>query len=326
LYLFLAYFFTILISRMSLQERGGGLWSGKVTIYQFFASLIQPAMAICLSYALRTRSQQGWVMTAIAALLPVVAIIFFGRREEAALFVMTVGLTLYFQRRIVTPRFAILGALAVATLLIPGTSQYRSAMKTGNYSQLRQVDFVDNFVQFINKAPILELRNAAMMIDATQESGEFGYGSAYWDQLVFRFVPAQIIGRDLKERIMFHPPKRGVDMRIPVMRYKVPPGTTLTGMGDSFREFWFFGALFFAALAIVFKSLWYASLREDAIFAQLLYIQTSTSAMRAVTHQTVDYLPGLVYNLVFLGAVVYYSRVRAPHSATAAQRIQPRPL
>lgn len=76
-------------------------------------------------------------------------------------------------------------------------------------------------------------------------------------------------------------------------------------------------ARFFAGLAIVFKSLWHASLRKDAIFAQLLYIQTSTAAMRSVTHQTVDYLPGLTYNLIFLGLVVFFARSRVSQASEA---------
>jgi hypothetical protein len=324
-YIFIAYFFTYLISEMTFDERGGGVWSGRVTIYQFFVGLIYPGLAICLSHALRTRSQAAWLMTGIAVFLPTMSIVFFGRREEAALVAMTIGLTLYFQRRRVAPRIAILAALVFATLLIPGTSQYRAAMKTGDYSRLQQVDFVDNFWQFLNKAPILELRNAAIIIEATQLSGEFGYGSAYWDQMVFRFVPAQIVGKDIKDGMMFKPPKRGVELGLLQTRYKRPNGTTVTGMGDSFHEFWYFGALFFALLAVVFKSLWHASLDRNAIFAQLIYIQTSTAAMRAVTHQTADYLPGLVYNLLFIGAVVYFARTHGKEVSSNTRLAEPRP-
>jgi hypothetical protein len=319
LYIIIAYFFTYQISEMTFEERGGSTWSGKVTIYQFFVGLIYPGLAICLSRALRTQSQASWLMTCIATFLPLVSIVFFGRREEAALLAMTIGLTLYFQRRRAFPRMAIVAALAVATLLIPGTSQYRAAMKTGGYAQLRQVDFINNFWQFLNKAQILELRNAAIIVEATQASGDFGYGRAYWDQVVFRFVPAQIVGKDVKDGLMFNPPKRGIDVGMLKTRYKQPNGTTVTGMGDSFHEFWYFGALFFAILAVVFKSLWHASLHRDAIFAQLLYIQTSTAAMRAITHQTVDYLPGLVYNLIFIGALVYFARSHG-HEASRVRR------
>jgi hypothetical protein len=135
-------------------------------------------------------------------------------------------------------------------------------------------------------------------------------GQAYWDQLVFRFVPAQIVGRDVKDSLMFRSALRHDKQDLAALGYRLETGTTVTGMGDSYREFGYFGALLFAVLAVVFKSLWAASLRPNGVFAQLLYIQTSTSAMHAVTHQTADYLPALLYNLIFLGAAVYFSRVR----------------
>ena len=40
--------------------------------------------------------------------------------------------------------------------------------------------------------------------------------------------------------------------------------------------------------------------------------------MRAVTHQTVDYFPGLLYNLVFLGMAVLYARI--PRKARAMSK------
>ena len=62
-YVFVAYYFTYLISQMTLAERGGYIWSGKVTLYQFLAGLISPGLSICLSHALRSRSQAAWLMT-----------------------------------------------------------------------------------------------------------------------------------------------------------------------------------------------------------------------------------------------------------------------
>jgi hypothetical protein len=35
-----------------------------------------------------------------------------------------------------------------------------------------------------------------------------------------------------------------------------------------------------------------------------------TSAMRAITHQTLDFLPGFLYNVIFLGALMWYARDR----------------
>lgn len=305
--------FTYLISRMSNEETGGSSWTGRVTIYHFFSQLVYPGFAISLFTALNKKNSLAWIFTFVAAAIPVIAIVFSGRRESAALFVLTIGLTLFFHRRFVPPRFVIAAGIVFAMLAIPATAKYRSAVSQEGSVGVRKIDLIGNFNRFLNEESILELRNAAVLIYATQVRGNYDYGAAYWDQLVFRFVPAQIFGKEFKDKLMFEEPEvdeeKEEDVEIGIRSFTPPKGSTLTGMGDAFKQFGYFGCLFFVLLALIFRSLWETALQPDTFFAKLLYIQTSTSAMRAVTHQTVDYFPGLLYNLVFLGMAVLYARV-----------------
>ena len=70
--------------------------------------------------------------------------------------------------------------------------------------------------------------------------------------------------------------------------------------------------------------MWAAAKQPDSIVAQVLYIQVTTSAMRAVTHQTIDFLPGFLYSAIFIGAIAWYAKeqpvVRAPVWAAPAPR------
>lgn len=305
--------FTYMISRMTVEETGGSTWTGRVTIYHFFSQLVYPGFAISLFTALTRKNSLAWIFTFVAAANPVIAIVYSGRRESAALFILTIGLTLFFHRRFVPPRLVIAAGIAFAMLAIPATSKYRGAMSTGDFGEAKKIDLVGNFQRFLNEEAILELRNAAVLIYATQVRGNYDYGTAYWDQLVFRFVPAQIFGKEFKENLMFKETEideeKEDDVEIGIRSFTPPGGSTLTGMGDAFKQFGYFGCLFFVLLALIFRSLWETALKPDTYFAKLLYIQTSTSAMRAVTHQTVDYFPGLLYNVVFLGMAVLYARV-----------------
>jgi len=305
-------FFNYLISRMTAEQTGGSMWTGRVTIYHFFSQLVYPGFAIALLTALARKSVMAWLFTGIAAMTPIIAIVFFGRRESAALLLLTIGLTLFFHRRFIPPRLLIATGIVFAMLAIPATSKYRSAMSTGNSDMVRQIDLVGNFKRFLTEESILELRNAAVLIYGTKIQSNYGYGAAYWDQLVFRFVPAQLVGKEFKDKLMFDEPEvdqeKEEEVEIGIRSFTPPKGSTLTGMGDSFRQFGYFGCLFFALIAVIFRSLWETALQPNTFFAKLLYIQTSTSAMRAVTHQTVDYFPGLLYNLIFLGMAVIYAR------------------
>ena len=93
----------------------------------------------------------------------------------------------------------------------------------------------------------------------------------------------------------------------------LPSGSTVTGLGDSFMQFGYFGCLVFAGMAYAFKNLWTAANHAEGTGAQILYIQVMTTAMRALTHQTLDFLPGLIYGGVFIGLVVLYAK---EHSET----------
>lgn len=313
LFIIVSLFFSFLISQMSAEERGGSTWSGRVTIYHFFSQLVYPGFAISLFTALSRKSSMAWIFTFVAALNPLVAILLSGRRESAALFVLTIGLTYFYHRRWIPPRALIASGLAFAMLAIPATSRYRSAVANEGIGSARKIDLVGNFKRFLNEESILELRNAAVLIYSTRIRGDYDFGTAYWDQLVFRFVPAQVFGKEFKDRLMIDDREitasgEEAETDIGIRSFKRSKGSTVTGMGDSFKQFGYFGCLFFALLAVIFRSLWETSLQPNTFFAKLLYIQTSTSAMRAVTHQTVDFFPGLLYNVVFLGMAVIYAR------------------
>lgn len=310
----ISFFFSFLISGMTEEETGGSMWTGKVTIYGFFTGLIYPAFAICFSTALRTNRLLPWIATAIAAIVPMQTTVLGGRREPTVLFVMTLALTLYYQRGIKPPRLTIIFSVLFAMLIIPATGTYRGLAAQRDWEGVRQMDLVGNFQRYLNEESILELRNAAFIIEATRRSHDYEYGAGYWDQLVFRFVPAQLLGKGFKDSLMFRPSDERTLNELSQMGYEVPGGSTITGMADSFQQLGWFGCLFFAAMGLLFKTLFRASQQSDAIFAQLFYILIATSAMRAVTHQTLDFLPGVVYNAIFLGLLFLYARVPAPQA------------
>ena len=310
LFILCGWIFEYLISQMSPEETGGSMWTGKVTIYNFFAKLVYPGFSICLAIALRQGGFKPWMFTILGTWIPIQTVIFAGRREPAVVFALTLGMTLFFQRRFIPPRSLVLGALAFAMVAIPATGAYRRAMSSGSFADVREIDLLENFDRFLNEESILELRNAAMIMGAISHLGMYEYGTGYWDQLVFRFVPAQLVGSEMKEKLMFSTVDQHLGDELAGIGFQISTGSTLTGMGDSFQQLGYFGCLFFALMAVVFRSLWEASLGPHALFAQLLYILSMTSAMRAITHQTVDFLPGFLYNAIFLGALMWYARDR----------------
>ena len=301
--------FGYLLSHTEIQTSEFGGWTGSATIYGFFQQLCYPGFAICLMLALRRPSFLLISATLVSAIVPVQNIVF-GRREPAALFLMTIGLTLYFRRRLIPPRWLLMFLIAGALLVIPATGTYRRFQLQDDWQGVRQLDLIANFKEFLSEDSVLELRNAAMLIEATRRSGEYEFGAGYWNHLVFRYVPAQFLGESFKASLMIPRSSEGLENELAAMDYINPRGSTVTAMGDSFQQFGYFGCLFFTGVGAFFHRLWRAATARNALFAQLLYMQSCTCAMRAVTHWTLDFLPGLLYNLIFIGAAVFYASAR----------------
>jgi hypothetical protein len=312
--------FGYLLGHTEIQTSESGGWTGTATIYGFFQQLCYPGLAMCLMVAIRRPTALSIFVTLLAAVVPLQSLIF-GRREPAALLALTVGLTVFFQLRVRPPRLLVLAGLVGAALIIPATGTYRRYQQQQDWEAVRQIDLAANFRDYLEQESILELRNAAMLIEATRRCGGYEYGAGYWNHLIFRYVPAQVLGANFKESLMI---RRGeaVEQELAAMDYTNPPGSTVTGMGDSFQQFGYFGCLFFAAAGVLFRRLWCAALVPEALFAQLLYMQSCTCAMRSVTHWTLDFLPGLLYNLFFLGAAALY--VSTPGRARRHLRTAPR--
>src|SRR5205823_2992091 len=82
-------------------------------------------LAICFCCALKTRSVFAWAMSAVAAWIPLQAAIFYGRREPTALFLISLGMSLFFLREKQAPRFVVIGAVLGAMFIIPAVGEYR---------------------------------------------------------------------------------------------------------------------------------------------------------------------------------------------------------
>ena len=301
-----------------------GNWTGTVTIYSFFANLIMPGLAILLRSSLRTRSPVAIALTLFALQSPLSAAVFYGRREPTVLAVMIIGMNLYFEKKLVPPRLLVMIGIFGAAVMIPVTAHYRSYSEEHGLGAFAHFDVLEVFLDGTNSGNAPELTFAGHCINNASSSGKYWYGAGYWNTMAFRFVPAQLVGADTKASLTIDTSLTIEDVR--EASAFIPPGATCTGFGDSFLEFGYFGCLFFAVTGAFFRGLWSPATR-GSVPAQLLYMQVLTSSMLAVTHQTSDFLPALTYNILFMGAVLWYSKLRQgerPHM-TAVVHGRPTP-
>lgn len=305
----ISFIFYYLISDLTEQETGGSQWTGVVTIYHFFSQLIYLGFSICFFSALRQPKPAYVFMSCLAALPPLRDALVYGRREPTVLFLVIIGMGLLFWRQWVPPRWSIITFALASLIAINTITPIRIALQEDNpWQAVRKIDFIQEFKSGVEDGHAYELRNAAFLIYATQITNQYQLGSVYWDQMVKRFVPAQWFGHRFKEALQFNINRANAKL---VFGYDAPVGTTFTGIADAFVQFGYLGCFFFAFLGWFFKNLWVVATYTRNPAVQICYVVAAISALRSVTHETADFLPGLFYVALFMGLVTYYARETA---------------
>jgi hypothetical protein len=283
-----------MIFRVDREVNEQGLTTGIVTILFFFSRLQYFGYGIALLLLLNR-----WSWPALAIVLidlnSILGFVLFGGRRGPAVDIILITLCmLWFQRRILVPRLALIGGAAVAAIVVNSIGQYRSLVATNErlptLEEFFTIDFLETFTQ-ITQEGFFEVRNAITYIAATFETGNYNFGMGYWNSLVFSYIPAQFVGADLKAALMFDLPDNAAE----AYGYQGNPGATFTGFADSFIALSFLGVFVWGWIAAIFARWWHRANAGDWR-AQLFYALSLATGLHAVTHGTewfIAFLPQL---------------------------------
>lgn len=306
----IAYFFHILLRGVDTEsiESIAGAWTGKVTIYAFFRNLVYIPLSVYLWHALRKPSITNIFYTVLAAGIPIQTILI-GRRQPVMIFLITIGFISWIVYRLVPPRWLVIIFLVSSIFIIPVMGQLRGEfweLLFTNQWDILLSEAQQGFVR-LQEGKTLELKNAALFMDAVSQRGLYGLGAGWWDNIIHQYFPAQIFGRGLKFALQFN---LSQDYNLyELYQYRIPTGTTVTGIGDSFREFGYLGCLIFAIIGYMFKCLWISSMYDRSIFSVLLYVSFITPAMVGVTHGIGRFWQEIIIKfIVILGIILYAKR------------------
>lgn len=294
----------LLILQLPIQVQEQTQWTGIITIYAFFRDLIFPGFAILLILTIQQNTISKFILTAISTILPLQLIILQGRREPTAIFILTIAICLYYFYRYLPPRWLVITILIFTLLAIPLIGSYRQISKSGNWNKLTQLNPVENIQNYIEQGKFLELKNAAVLMDATVKNSNYGYGTNYWNRLVDNYIPGQLVGREFKKSL-----KIGVDSRSirSINNYRFYTGSTITGIADSFVEFDYFGCLFFFMAAYMFKNLWVSAIYNRSFLSQIVYITLINTSLLWVTHGTTRFFADVLFCMIFIGGIFIYA-------------------
>lgn len=303
------FFWKICLFDDSAIEAMGGQSTGIITVYAFFSKLVGYGLAIALICFFRNFSKTALVIVIFDSFFYLRNILIGGRRGPTIELVCMFLLILWLYRRILIPRWLMFLGIVGGTLVINSIGNYRAATgakELPKWEQLRQINFVGNLQNiYEGSASNEELKNAIYNISAADQTMDFDFGLGLWNSMVFQYVPAQFVGREVKDELMVNLPDDAKNL----YGHKPWIGTTPTGMSDSFKSFWYFGVFLFFIIGVIFSKLYNASMNGN-LMAQTLLLVTITSGLHSITHGVYWFFSGLPQVIIFVMPVLYFSAIK----------------
>jgi hypothetical protein len=310
-----AYFF-YKFGQLPDEERLRGFLTGATVAYLFFAKLLTYGLAIAVLCYARRASPLALGIIAFDCLFYFDRIVIAGRRGDAAEFGLIFALAFWFQRRWVVPKLAACAGLVAIVVALLGAEEYRQATYYGGQTQwslVAQIDLAANWNALMEHGGP-EVENLVRSMQHVSDSLVFDFGLSHWNDLVFTYVPAQLVGPEFKRSLMLTMPSlfdRG---------YIQAPGTTETGMRDAFASFWYFGFVKFMLVGLALGWIYAAAMRGNSAM-QLLYMLSAMPSMLVVTHFTNEIVIAWVHMSAFLVPVALYAARwgRRPETVAASR-------
>lgn len=307
-------FFHFRFSEMAAEANAlyGGFWTGIITIYVFFASMLTVGFVVAVVTYIQKPSYLNQSMILFGMALYLQRILIYGRRETAVELSLIVALFAWRRYGWVPSRLILFGAIAAGVLFVSATGAYRAFMiDPENYgwsgvslSKIMDIDFLGIFSgNFSDPSQNQELKNAALFISAASIRMEFDVGLSLWNRFVFSFIPGQLVGHDFKQSLIF--PLR--DLALEEYNHIPWPGTTLTGFTDTFLSFWYFGVFVFFAIGWIMRS-WFDAAARGSLSALIVIMLIGAQSLMTVTHSSYDFFLFFINLFVFLLPALLFAR------------------
>ena len=312
----LGFFFYYKLQTLS-EEMFSNLWTGAPVKYLFLSGMFTIGFTglfiIYLNEGRLLNSRHILLIPSIILLL--MPVVLGGRRGAALNMISYTILPLWFVRRWAVPRIWIGVGLVLGILLVNAIGLYRSAMAASEDLPFKdrlelvvQQNYVDaNKEQF--EKPGVEFENYIYRMAAGAQVGAYDYGLFHWNIFVFNYVPAQLVGRSLKQSLMIDCVSAAEAGR-KIFDFNGAGGATQTGYTDAFFSFGYFGFIKFWILGWIMGVL-YRHAMMGFFLPQLMYAFSLRAGMESITHSTNEGLVKIwVYFFIFMFALLQYSKKR----------------
>jgi len=293
-------------------------WTGPITIYVTLAMVMRYGAFLAAILYFQTKNWK-MLLVALPQLAMYISLFLIGRRSPTGEMLVVIGMLFFFYRKWAVPLWLmLLGTFAMAVFSYNITT-IRSTVDESLSERLQAIEAIDAVQSLSAKGmaddrKYVEVYNGAKYMEARAKGGHYDFGLHFWNQLVFGFVPGQIVGKEFKESLKF----KLTDDTLQT-GYEKSNGTCMTGVGESFLAFGYLGCGLFFALGAYMRWLWEGALR-NSILHQLLLIICSLGAVMAFSGQLWTLVNGVVNFFIFVGPWLWWSHVR---TSTKSRRLHP---
>ena len=213
--------------------------TGVVTILLFVSTFLSMGMFIALAMCYEKKSVVLLAILVIGFALYAERIVVHGKRTEAfeLLFMFAAAHNLI--KRSSLSKIYIAAAVVLLVLLNATVSDYRGVMKKSerDVSSLSSIDVKESLKRSFTKADH-DIVTAVVAVGAyTRHPDVLKFGSDYYNSLVIRYVPGQLVGRQLKRSMLIV----NEDPSYIFNGYRKPIGTTTFIAGEVFSNFSWLG-------------------------------------------------------------------------------------
>ncbi|WP_244529359.1 hypothetical protein [Rhizobium sp. NFR03] len=301
-----AYFYFAL-SRLPSELTIAVQMTGIPVIFVFFSRLLVYGLAISVLCLVRRFSLAALAVVTFDVAFIADRIVRGGSRADTVELFMIFALAWWFYRGRAIPRSLALCGLVFGTLLMNSVGEYRAISKSDSgltWQDITEIDLVGNTSAVLSRGGD-EFRNAINRVSYTNETMQFDYGLSHWNNIIFSFVPAQLLGTKFKADLMIPLPSVAKDYN-PIL------GTTETGLADAFQSFWYFGAIKFFLLAYILRRI-FASADSGEFAGQFVYVLSVVPAMHAISHKTDWILMVWVHMALFAVPILAFTLLPSRH-------------
>ena len=312
-------FALVLASREVAVKQNNDAWTGPLAFYAMLSMLVIYGASLGWLLYLYTGSKKALSLALIGLTANLPTVLFSAKREAAFTMAAVFFLGLFFVRKKSINRLILVPLILFGGILVNQAGTIRGYISTNNSSLVGAITSDEIITKKSDeKRNFNETASAVSDIAIANWSGEYEFFGPYVNTLIQLYVPAFIVGHDLKDALKFEI----VDPQDDVASRYYAPGATRTGFADSFQSLHFFGCFVFFAISYAMGFLWKGAI-AGSIMSQLYYILLLAAGLKSVTESTsifVGALP-LIFGSTWL--VLRYARISSKKASVAIMRHTP---